>query len=73
MKAVGKYVIIKIVEHETASGILTKSTNEGKVVDCQCDQTLNGKIVTFNPKLEYTTMNDLMFVPHDQIYAVRSV
>ena len=73
MKAVGNYVIIKIEEQETESGILTKATNEGKVIDCQCDPTLNGKIVTFNPKLEYTSMNDLMFIPHEQIYAVRSV
>ena len=40
MRAVGDYVIVKIEETKSESGILTKATNEGRVVDCQCDNIL---------------------------------
>ena len=70
MRAVGEYVIVKIEERKSESGILTKATNEGRVIDCQCDKSLNGKIVAFNDKREYTKRNELLFIPYEFILAV---
>jgi hypothetical protein len=70
MKAVGNWVVVMIEEKKTDSGILTKASNKGRVFDCQCDTTLRDKIVVFNDKLEYTTENNVMFIPYEQIMAV---
>ena len=70
MKAVGEYVIVKIEERETASGILTKAANQGKVIDCKVDKSLRDKIVLFNDKREYTSHNNVLFIPYEFILAV---
>tara|TARA_R110002012_G_scaffold79065_2_gene201319 strand:+ start:30 stop:245 length:216 start_codon:yes stop_codon:yes gene_type:complete len=70
MKAVGNWVVVLIEEKKTDSGILTKASNRGRVFDCQCDKTLRDKIVVFNDKLEYTTENNVMYIPYEQIMAV---
>ena len=70
MKAVGNWVVVSIEENKTDSGILTKASNRGRVLDCRCDTTLRDKIVVFNDKREYTTENNIMFIPYEQIMAV---
>ena len=70
MKAVGEYVIVRIEEKKTASGILTKAANQGKVLDCQVDRNLRGKTVLFNDKREYTSHNNVLFIPYEFILAV---
>ena len=70
MRAVGEYVIVKIEEKKTDSGILTKAANQGKVIDCQVDRNLRGKTVLFNDKREYTSHNNVLFIPYEFILAV---
>lgn len=70
MKAVGEYVIVKIEEIRSTSGILTKASNRGKVIDCKVDTSLRNKTVLFNDKREYTKENDILFIPYEFILAV---
>jgi len=70
MRAVGEYVIVKIEETKSESGILTKAANQGRVIDCKVDTNLRDKIVLFNDKREYTRQNDILFIPYEFILAV---
>ena len=70
MRAVVEYVIVKIEETKSESGILTKAANQGRVIDCKVDTSLRDKIVLFNDKREYTRQNDILFIPYEFILAV---
>ena len=69
MKAVGKWVLVEII-NEKHGVIVSKFDNKGIVAHCACDKELNGKLVYFNPKKEYTRVQDYVAVHYDDILAV---
>ena len=49
MRAIGDWVVIKVEESKSDSGLITQESNEGRVVSCGCDDTIVNKRVAFNP------------------------
>ena len=69
MKAVGEYVIVE-QEVSSASRIMIKENNVGKVVDCQIDKSLIGKTVIFSEAKTIQEYDGYKFVPIAQVMAV---
>ena len=69
MKAVGEYVIVE-QEVSSASRIMIKENNVGKVIDCQIDKSLIGKTVIFSEAKTIQKYDGYKFVPIAQVMAV---
>jgi|TARA_Y100001937_G_scaffold128328_1_gene204038 hypothetical protein len=69
MKAVGEYVIVE-QEVSSASRIMIKENNVGKVIDCQIDKSLIGKTVIFSEAKTIQEYDGYKFVPIAQVMAV---
>ena len=69
MKAVGEYVIVE-QEVSSASRIMIKDNNVGKVIDCQIDKSLIGKTVIFSEAKTIQEYDGYKFVPIAQVMAV---
>ena len=69
MKAVGEYVIVE-QEVSSASRIMIKENNVGKVIDCQIDKSLLGKTVIFSEAKTIQEYDGYKFVPIAQVMAV---
>ena len=69
MKAVGDYVIVE-QEVSSASRIMIKENNVGKVIDCQIDKSLIGKTVIFSEAKTIQEYDGYKFVPIAQVMAV---
>jgi len=48
MRAIGDWVVIKVEESKSDSGLITQESNEGRVVSCCCDDTIVNKMVAFD-------------------------
>jgi len=70
MRAIGEWVLIKINNEVTESGIKHNSMDEGKVISCVTDTSLQGKNVHFDINKVVSKTKDYWVVGYSDIFAV---
>ena len=68
MKAVGNWVLVKLVD-ERHGHIISKNNSKGKVHDSRFKE-LKGKIVHFKDRTEYFKVGKFLAIDYDDILAV---